>query len=132
MLSDQPQNLALARSQPLETQVVAGVHHRAKMVRGSPHVQQDLTEDVLEGRIASKPHRISLSPTPDYCRRPDLQTVARTNGKRVVGVFDRASSALATAGAMTGVPGSPTPLGGLPEGTTWVSTVGASLIRSTR
>ena len=31
-----------------------------------------------------------------------------------------------------GVPGSPTPVGGAPEGTMWVSTVGASELRSTR
>jgi hypothetical protein len=63
MLSDKPQNLALARSQPLEAQVVAGVHHAAKMVRGSPYVQQDLTDRVGTGRVKSKPHRISLRRT---------------------------------------------------------------------
>ncbi len=41
----------------------------------------------------------------------------RTNGSRVVGLSFRARSALATAGAMTGVPGSPTPVGLAAEGT---------------
>jgi hypothetical protein len=54
MLSDKPQNLALARSQPLEAQVVAGVHHAAKMVRGSRYVQQDLTDRVAAERTMSK------------------------------------------------------------------------------
>jgi hypothetical protein len=58
MLGDQPQNLPLAGSQPLETQVVAGVHHAAKMVRGSPHVQQDLTERSPEG--ASRQNHIEF------------------------------------------------------------------------
>ncbi len=117
MLGDQPQDLPLAGSQPLEAQVVAGVHHAAKMVRGSPHVQQDLTDDATRGRVSAKPYRISLSGRCFTIARPEVQVPAWTNGRRVVGVLDRARSALATAGAMTGVPGSPTPLGGLPEGT---------------
>jgi hypothetical protein len=60
MLGDQAQNLTLARSQPLKAQVVAGVHHGAKMVRGSPYVQQDLTKRASTMRVQSKAHRISL------------------------------------------------------------------------
>jgi hypothetical protein len=40
-----------------------------------------------------------------------------TNGKLVVAGCPMASNALATAGAMTGVAGSPMPVGGLAEGT---------------
>jgi hypothetical protein len=43
----------------------------------------------------------------------------------------RAKSAFATAGAITGVAGSPTPVGFSDEGTMCVSTRGISLIRST-
>ena len=42
-----------------------------------------------------------------------------------------AAMALATAGAMTGVPGSPTPVGFAADGTMWTSIRGASPIRST-
>src|SRR6202012_3592855 len=57
---------------------------------------------------------------------------ACTKGRRVVGFPVRTSNAFATAGAITGVPGSPTPLGGLADGTMKVSTRGASFMRRTR
>ena len=41
------------------------------------------------------------------------------------------TTAFTTAGAIGGSPGSPTPLGASPLGTMWVSTTGASGIRST-
>ena len=55
--------------------------------------------------------------------------VGRSN---VVGLPVRTRSALATAGAIIGVPGSPMPEGGLVEGRMWVSTCGASLMRRMR
>nr|WP_246263405.1 hypothetical protein [Caulobacter soli] len=64
MLSDQPKNLPLSRSQPLKAQVVTRVHHAAKMVRGSPDVQQDLTDRVRAVRDPSNSHRISLRRAP--------------------------------------------------------------------
>ena len=39
-------------------------------------------------------------------------------------------SAFATAGAIGGTPGSPTPVGGAEESTMWTSTTGISLIRN--
>lgn len=124
MLGDQAQDLPLTRGQPFEAEVVAGVHHGAKMGRRSRSVQPELHE---HARLGRDPSKRSLWPGAKACQAWD-----RTNGKRVVGVFEIASKALATAGPITGVPGSPTPLGAAPDGTMWVSTVGASLIRNTR
>lgn len=111
MLGDQAQDLALTRREFLETKAVGRLDHGAKMVLAQPLVQRS---GVNSGRA-----------------KVNVQT-DRTNGSLVVDWPHSASSALATAGAITGVPGSPTPLGGAADGTMLVSTLGASPIRSTR
>jgi hypothetical protein len=47
MLGDQAQDLPLTRGQLFEALVVAGVHHGAKMVRGSRSVQPELHQHAL-------------------------------------------------------------------------------------
>ncbi len=57
---------------------------------------------------------------------------SRENGRRWTGRPLSASQALATAGAMGGTPGSPTPVGGAAEGTMCTSTRGISSMRRIR
>src|SRR5262245_26162399 len=56
----------------------------------------------------------------------------RANGKRRTRWPERWNKALATAGAMGGTPGSPTPVGASPEGRICTSTAGMSWMRSGR
>jgi hypothetical protein len=60
------------------------------------------------------------------------QALSRVNGSRRTRCRVRWKSAFATAGAIGGTPGSPTPVGGAAEGTMWTSTGGISSMRSGR
>jgi hypothetical protein len=53
------------------------------------------------------------------------------SGRERTGLPSISASALASAGAITGVPGSPTPVGLFLDGTMWVSMAGIWLMRST-
>src|SRR5207253_2098802 len=60
------------------------------------------------------------------------QAVSRAKGKRRTRRPVRWNRALATAGAIGGTPGSPTPVGAAADGTMWTSTAGICSMRSGR
>ncbi len=71
-------------------------------------------------------------PAPRGTDRPRYAwpTWSRRSGSSRIGLPVALKTALATAGAIGGTPGSPTPVGASAEATMWTSTFGISLIRN--
>ena len=104
-----------------------GGHNRPSMAEFDLNVMASTFSRVTTQDIGQK--RRCVSSESDVTRR--IQELMRMGSERIR-VPVSLATALATAGAMGGVPGSPTPPGSAPLSMTWVSIRGISLSASMR
>ena len=108
--------------------------HAVKNQPGGPTEPCDVAAPQCEARLLAPPRAVPLCslPAPRGTDRPRYAwpTWSRRSGSSRIGLPVALKTALATAGAIGGTPGSPTPVGASAEATMWTSTFGISLIRN--